>query len=322
MKYQQLISTASSGNERLNSFQKKNNSSPCRQSSTPKLPNHTKKTQSEVAKISTFWNQFEVSSDSSINKSCPTRKTQNICSARDLVNHYDDSSQQSGDAFEIAPRGTGFGVLNKNQWIKDETSSISEDPTIGLLHDVYESLSHNAFEVSPLYIPSSSDTVVAKLPSSTKLQKTQKSFLLNVNGSPQRRHNPVHKYSSLGGTVSTEYSNSASMAHLEIPKSIGDRVASSPLLNKASAADPKGNMVSSRESNQTISSTKNSSYPRANVFSNSWKISPDKKPPTIGNKSIATEKLHARFRNSKKKDGSWIAKQDSKGKTDNSWIVR
>ncbi|KAL7488861.1 hypothetical protein ACHAW6_014451 [Cyclotella cf. meneghiniana] len=324
MKYQQLISTASSGNKRLDSNQTNSTSSPSfRENSTPKKLNHSKNMQSEVAKISTFWNQFEVSSDSSIDKSCRTRKTPNVCSARNMLNLYDDASQQSGDAFEIAPRGTGFGVLNKDQWIKDETSSISEDPTIGLLHDVYESLSHNAFEVSPLYIPGSNDTVVAKLPSSSKLQKKQNaSFVIKVNGSPLRKHNSVHKYSSLGGTVPTEYSSNASMVHLEKRQSVGSSVASSPFSNKASATDPKGNMTSSHQSNQTIPSTKTSSYPRANVFSSSWKNSPDKKPPTMGNKSIATEKLHARFRNSKKKDSSWIAKQDSKGKMDNSWIVR
>ncbi|KAL3790930.1 hypothetical protein HJC23_004912 [Cyclotella cryptica] len=328
MKYQQFISTTSSDNGRLGSHQKNNSLPSLRQSSNHTKPKQINERQPEVAKISTFWNQLEVSSDSSIDKPCPNieliTKTPNERPTTVAQSYHDDASQASGDAFEIAPRGTGFGVLNKNQWMKDETSSISEDPTVGVLHDVFESLSHNAFEISPLYIPGSNDTaVVAKLPSLSKLHKAQNtSSFFTGNGSPLRRQKSVYQYSSLGSTVSTESLNNVSVGQGGNPKSIGSRVASSPFLKKSSAADPKGDMVSSHQSNQMISSTKNASYHRANVFSNSWKHSPDKKPPTIGNKSVATEKLHARFRSSKKTDSSWIAKQDPKGKKDNSWIVR
>jgi hypothetical protein len=54
---------------------------------------------------------------------------------------------------------------------------------------------------------------------------------------------------------------------------------------------------------------------RANVFSTSWK-SPGKKPPTVTNRSVSTEKLNAKASISKKKDSSWIVR----GRSDRSWI--
>ena len=239
-----------------------------------------------------------------------TRQFQNRSSVSDIPNQHDDASQYSCDVFEIAPRGGGYGVLNKNQWINYETSNAGEDRSVGV-HDVHESASQHAFEVT-LLVPG--NAVVAQLPSRSKLNRPQNAPYI-LSKSPLRTYNTAPHYSSLSSTTSTD--DSVHRCKPQEHKTYGSRVASSPFLKKASATIPKGSIPNSTQGQNPIKASN-----ARNLFSNGWKHSPDKKPPTVLNRSVGTDKLKSRFKSSKKSDSSWIAKQDLKGKKDNSWIAR
>lgn len=282
MKYQQLISPA---------FPDANASSK-RVISNHASNHNTIEDRSEVAKISSFWKQFELSGDASVDKPRPNNGLQKKPSINRAKKLHDDASQQSGDIFEIAPRGNGqYGVLNKNQWIKDHTST--EDPSM-VQHDVYESSSNHAFEVSPMC--RGHDSVVAKLPSKrhqTAPNQLSHEVLL------------VKRFTSCQQTPNDE----------SLP--MGNKVTPSPFLKKTSASSPflKKTSMPNQGNTQNTSRTK-SVMSRANIISSSWKTSPTKKPPTVLNRSISTEKLNSTLKSGRKKDTSWILK----GKNDNSWI--
>lgn len=84
---------------------------------------------SKVDQITSFWKQLEFSGDDSVpsvDKSRPNlHKKPFVADARKVC---DDASHES-NKFEVAPRGNGYGVLNKNQWVKDMASDV-EDPNV------------------------------------------------------------------------------------------------------------------------------------------------------------------------------------------------
>jgi hypothetical protein len=240
----------------------------------------------EVAKISSFWKQLGLSGDASGDKPRPNvtgLPKKPFVKTRKL---HDDASQQSGDIFEIAPRGNGaYGVLNKNQWIKDQASV--EDSSM-VQHDVYESSSNYAFEISP--ISRGHGSVVAKLP--TKKHQT----------TPNRTSSEVLQVKRFTASQQTPDDK---------PSLMGNKVASSPFLKKTSSMP---NQIDSENASRT-----KHVMSRANLIPNSWKASPTKKPPIVLNRSISTEKLlNSTIKSGRKKDNSWI----SKGKNDSSWIGR
>jgi hypothetical protein len=303
MRYQQFMSTTSSGND--GSRYHNNQLSSSRQPTVAKPP--------EIDKISTFWKQLKTSSvDLSVDKPRPNLNASRHLSKKLFINdarkYCDDASQQSAEIFEIAPRGSGYGVLNRNQWIKDEMSCI-EDQSIRAA--INESASHHAFEVTPLSLPSH-ECVVAKLPSQSKLHRPRDAVyrLNNANSSPTREGSTAgsHHLPSENNTPS-EYSRRAVAASNDKPRPIGSRVASSPFIKTRTSIS-----TSNQPINKNTSPTK-SVMARANVFSTSWK-SASKKPPTVTNRSVSTEKLNAKASISKKKDSSWIAR----GRSDRSWI--
>lgn len=241
----------------------------------------------EVAKISSFWKQLEFSGDASCDKPRPNvTSLPNKPSVNKARKLHDDASQQSGDIFEIAPRGNGaYGVLNKNQWIKDQASV--EDSSM-VQHDVYESSSNYAFEISP--ISRGHDSVVAKLP--TKKHQT----------TPNRTSSEVLQVKRFTASQQTPDDK---------PSLMGNKVASSPFLKKTSSMPNQINSENTSRTKHVMS--------RANLIPNSWKASPTKKPPIVLNRSISTEKLlNSTIKSGRKKDNSWI----SKGKNDSSWIGR
>ena len=169
LRYEQFISTASSAVGDLS-----------RQTSY--RPGNTidqnKSSSSEATTISKFWKQLDFSSEVFVDQPRPCVNTsQNSKNkSRDPAPRKltDDASQQSTDIYEIAPRGNGYGVLNKNRWIIDDGSGYDHPRSSAKIHHhVYESSSQHAFEVSPSVIPGGHNSVVAKLPIKSKVNRAQ-----------------------------------------------------------------------------------------------------------------------------------------------------
>ncbi|EED89752.1 predicted protein [Thalassiosira pseudonana CCMP1335] len=134
--------------------------------------------QVEHLKVASFWNQLELDNhDLSVASEAPPQKQEQTVTKKTVVSQpqkkaTDNVSYHSSidEAFEVAPRGSSYGVMTKNnRWVeRDGFPEASFDTeSFGAVHEVCESSSNAAFEIKPLAIstsPPNNDRIVAQLP--------------------------------------------------------------------------------------------------------------------------------------------------------------